>query len=77
MQFMSMRRENGKITVGDLPSKMSRMKIVGEILSEEEREIIIQDMNQNMSDEIDFEFFLRVRGSVQSRLHLKAADAHY
>lgn len=57
---MSMRRETGKLTLGDLPSKMSRLKVIGDILSEEERELIIQDLYQKMDDEVDFESFLRV-----------------
>lgn len=58
---MSMRRESGKLTLGDLPSKMSRLKVVGESLTEDEREAFIQDLYQNMQEEVDFELFLRVR----------------
>ncbi|XP_021907384.1 fimbrin-2 [Carica papaya] len=58
--FMSMRRESGKLTVGDLPSRMSRLKVVGENLTEEERTSLIQDLYPNSNEEVDFEFFLRV-----------------
>lgn len=64
--FMSMRRENGKLTLGDLPSKMSRLKVVGESLTEDEREAFIQDLYQNMQDEVDFELFLRVYSKLQA-----------
>lgn len=57
---MSMRRESGKLTVGDLPSRMSRLKVVGENLTEEERTSLIQDLYPNSNEEVDFEFFLRV-----------------
>lgn len=47
----------------DLPAKMSRLKVIGEFLCEEERELIIQDLYQNMDDEVDFECFLKVSGN--------------
>ncbi|RDX65303.1 Fimbrin-2 [Mucuna pruriens] len=59
-QFVSMRRESGRLTVGDLASKMSRLKLVGENLSEEERGSYIQDLYQNKGEEVDFELFLKV-----------------
>ncbi|OMO99036.1 hypothetical protein CCACVL1_03960 [Corchorus capsularis] len=58
--FMSMRRESGKLTVGDLASRMSRLKVVGENLSEQERTDFISDLYPNLNDEVDFEFFLKV-----------------
>lgn len=58
--FMSMRRESGKLTVGDLASRMSRLKVVGENLSEQERADLIADLYPNLNDEVDFEFFLKV-----------------
>lgn len=57
---MSMRRESGKLTLRDLASRMSRLKVVGENLTEEERASFIQDLYQNLDDEVDFEFFLKV-----------------
>ncbi|OMO74595.1 hypothetical protein COLO4_26570 [Corchorus olitorius] len=57
---MSMRRESGKLTVGDLASRMSRLKVVGENLSEQERTDFISDLYPNLNDEVDFEFFLKV-----------------
>ncbi|GMI66343.1 hypothetical protein like AT5G48460 [Hibiscus trionum] len=58
--FTSMRRESGKLTVGDLGSRMSRLKVVGENLSEQERADFIADLYPNLNDEVDFEFFLKV-----------------
>lgn len=58
--FMSMRRESGKLTVGELASKMSRLKVVGENLTEEERASFIQDFYPTSDQEVDFELFLRV-----------------
>ncbi|KAG4120530.1 hypothetical protein ERO13_D11G148900v2 [Gossypium hirsutum] len=58
--FTSMRRESGKLTVEDLASRMSRLKVVGENLSEQERADFIADLYPNLNDEVDFEFFLKV-----------------
>lgn len=57
---MSMRRESGRLTIGELGSKMSRLKVVGENLSEEERSSYIMDLSQNIDEEVDFELFLKV-----------------
>ncbi|KAF9688455.1 hypothetical protein SADUNF_Sadunf02G0198900 [Salix dunnii] len=58
--FMSMRRESGKLTLRDLASRMSRLKVVGENLTEEDRASCIQDLYQNLDEEVDFELFLKV-----------------
>jgi plastin-1 len=57
---MSMRRESGKLVIADLASKMSRLKVVGENLSEEERDSYVHDLYQNTDEEVDFELFLKV-----------------
>ncbi|KAI9120039.1 hypothetical protein K1719_009008 [Acacia pycnantha] len=64
--FMGMRRESGKLMIGDLASKMSRLKVVGENLSEEERASFIQDLYQNTEEEVDFELFLKVYLKLQT-----------
>ncbi|GAB4841511.1 Fimbrin-2 [Ancistrocladus abbreviatus] len=58
--FHTMRRESGPLTLADLPSKMSKLKVIGENLTEEERESFIRSSYQNLKDEVDFELFLRV-----------------
>ncbi len=74
MQFMSMRRESGKLTVGELASKMSRLKVVGENLTEEERASFIQDFYPTSDQEVDFELFLRVSVISLSRFFKYNAD---
>ena len=74
MQFMSMRRESGKLTVGELASKMSRLKVVGENLTEEERASFIQDFYPTSDQEVDFELFLRVSVISPSRFFKYSAD---
>ncbi|CAN6447234.1 unnamed protein product [Victoria cruziana] len=57
--FVSIRRECGKVTFGDLPSRMSNLKVVGESLTEEERASFLEKTYKNMAEEVDFEAFLR------------------
>lgn len=64
--FLTMRRENGRLTLGELPSKMSKLKHVGENLTEEERAAFLLDSYQNLADEVDFELFLRVYLNLQA-----------
>ncbi|CAK8560100.1 unnamed protein product [Lathyrus sativus] len=64
--FMSMRRESGKLVIADLASKMSRLKVVGENLSEEERASCVKDLYQNTDEEVDFELFLKVYLKLQT-----------
>ncbi|KAL5062986.1 hypothetical protein RYX36_024723 [Vicia faba] len=64
--FMSMRRESGKLVIADLASKMSRLKVVGENLSEEERGSYVKDLYQNTDEEVDFELFLKVYLKLQT-----------
>ncbi|KAK7395482.1 hypothetical protein VNO78_16041 [Psophocarpus tetragonolobus] len=73
-QFVSMRRESGRLTVGDLASKMSRLKVVGENLSEEERGSYIQDLYQNTSEDVDFELFLKVYLKLQTFASSRTGD---
>ncbi|PWA50661.1 actin binding Calponin [Artemisia annua] len=64
--FLSMRRDSGSLTLADLPSKMSKLKNVGENLTEEERVAFLHDSYQNLADEVDFELFLRVYLNLQA-----------
>ncbi|KAL8143848.1 hypothetical protein V2J09_016880 [Rumex salicifolius] len=59
-QYHTMRRESGPLTLIDLASKMSKLKVVGENLTEEERDSFIRISYENVCQEVDFELFLRV-----------------
>ncbi|KAI9176309.1 hypothetical protein LWI28_001090 [Acer negundo] len=73
--FMSMRRESGKLTVADLASKMSRVKVIGENLKEEERVAFIQDIYHNiLQDEVDFELFLKVYLKLQAHANARTGS---
>ncbi|XP_031476847.1 fimbrin-2-like [Nymphaea colorata] len=66
--FDSIRRECGKVKVGDLPSRMSNIKVVGEFLTEEERASFLGNKYKNMDEEVNFETFLRVHLSLQEHI---------
>ncbi|KAH7518751.1 hypothetical protein FEM48_Zijuj09G0204300 [Ziziphus jujuba var. spinosa] len=61
--FMSMKRETGKLTLADLSSKMSRLKGVGENLTEEDRASFIQNLHHNLVDDV----YLKLQAHLSSR----------
>ncbi|XP_057780953.1 fimbrin-2 [Salvia miltiorrhiza] len=59
--FTAMRRENdGGVKLSELAGKMSRLKHVGEILTDNERAEFLRDAYGNSDCDVDFELFLRV-----------------
>ncbi|KAL3828957.1 hypothetical protein ACJIZ3_017759 [Penstemon smallii] len=59
--FTTIRRESsGGLKLGELPEKMSRLKHVGENLTEQERAVFLKDSYQDLDIDVDFELFLRV-----------------
>lgn len=46
--------------LADLPSKMARIKHVGENLTEQERESFLRDSYKSLEEDVDFELFLQV-----------------
>lgn len=54
-----MKNQNGKVTVGDLPPLMVKLKPFREFTEEEIRGIL-GESGSDLSEEIDFEAFLRV-----------------
>lgn len=72
-QFTSVKNQNGQVTAGDLPSLMVKSKAFKETYSEEEIRNILSGLGSNLSDEIDFESFLKVSHFV---LSLFLIDTH-
>ncbi|MCD7448669.1 Fimbrin-2 [Datura stramonium] len=64
--FNTMRRENGGLTLLDLPSQMAKLKHVGENLTERERESFLRDSYKCLDEDVDFELFLRVYLKLQA-----------
>ncbi|XP_024024196.1 fimbrin-2 [Morus notabilis] len=73
--FTTMRRESGRLTVGDLASRMSNLKVVGENLTEEERASFIQNFHHKLDDDVDFEFFLRVYLNLNAHASARTGSA--
>nr|DAD24231.1 TPA_asm: hypothetical protein HUJ06_025694 [Nelumbo nucifera] len=69
--FLSMKRELGRVTIGHLPSRMSKLKTVGESLTEEERAACLLESYRDMDEEVDFEVFLRVYLKLQSHVNAR------
>ncbi|KAF8023811.1 hypothetical protein BT93_F1098 [Corymbia citriodora subsp. variegata] len=69
-KFTSIKNHKGKVTVGDLPPLLVKLKAFSETFSEEEIGVILAESNSGMSNEIDFEEFLRTYVS----LHAQAAS---
>ncbi|KAK1267980.1 Fimbrin-like protein 2 [Acorus gramineus] len=69
--YLSMKRESGHATVGDLPRVMAKLKGLAERLSEEEITAILGESYSDLDSEIDFESFLRVYLNLQARAAAK------
>ncbi|XP_077221729.1 fimbrin-5-like [Tasmannia lanceolata] len=72
--FLSMKRESGLVTVGDLPPVMAKLKSLKEKLTEEEIREILGESYSNTTDEIDFEAFLRAYLTLQGRATAKLGN---
>ncbi|KAF6144998.1 hypothetical protein GIB67_013349 [Kingdonia uniflora] len=67
-KFISLRRiRGGKVTVGDLPPVLTKLKGFNEQFKEEEIARILGESGSGMADEIDFEAFLRAYLNLQAR----------
>ncbi|KAJ7963710.1 putative Fimbrin [Quillaja saponaria] len=66
-RFTSLKNQNGKVTVGDLPPLMGKLKAFREMYTEEEIRRVLGESGSNLTDEIDFETFLQAYLNLQSR----------
>ncbi|XP_075093759.1 fimbrin-2-like isoform X2 [Nicotiana tabacum] len=64
--FNTMKKENGGLTLADLPSQMAKLKHVGENLTEQDRELFLRDSYKCLDEDVDFELFLRVYLKLQA-----------
>ncbi|XP_042489534.1 fimbrin-5-like [Macadamia integrifolia] len=69
-KFISLRSQSGKVTVGDLPPVMAKLKLVHKMFTEEQISAILRE-SFDMNDEIDFEAFLKAFLNLQSRASAK------
>ncbi|KAL5729770.1 Fimbrin-5 [Ranunculus cassubicifolius] len=73
-KFISLRSQSGKVTVGDVPPVMAKVKALNEMFSEEEIKVILCESCQE-TDELDFESFLRAYLNLQARATAKRGDS--
>ncbi|KAL6570802.1 fimbrin [Orobanche gracilis] len=73
--FISIKNQNGEVTVGDLPFLMIKQKGINEIFDEEEIRRGFGDSHCDMDKEIDFEGFLRLYLELQSRANAKKGNS--
>ncbi|KAK4727441.1 hypothetical protein R3W88_032358 [Solanum pinnatisectum] len=69
--FLSARNQSGKVTLGDLPPVLCKLKAFQGILIEDDIKEILSESSSDMSEEIDFESFLRVSAYLQARATAK------
>ncbi|KAH7844660.1 hypothetical protein Vadar_030379 [Vaccinium darrowii] len=69
-KFISLKNRNGKVTIGDLPPLMVKLKAFGEMFKEKEIGEIVAETGA-VDNEIDFEGFLRIYLNLQSRAAAK------
>lgn len=74
-KFLSARNNSGKVTLRDLPPVMSKMKPFSEMLTEDEVKVILSESSADLSEEIEFESFLRAFLNLQARATAKLGDS--
>ncbi|KAM7279920.1 hypothetical protein ACFE04_007054 [Oxalis oulophora] len=70
-KFISIAKQNGKVTVADLPPLMVKLKAFSTVFTEEEIIDILSKSNPDLSKKIDFEAFLRAYLNVQEQATAK------
>lgn len=70
-KFTSLKNQCGKVTVGDLPPLLAKLKAFSEMLNEEEIRNALEEANPDMSSEIDFEGFLKAYLKLQTLANAK------
>ncbi|XP_016446607.1 fimbrin-5-like [Nicotiana tabacum] len=73
-KYVSARNESGKVTLGDLPHVMCKLKAFKDILTEDDISHILSESSSDMTEEIDFESFLRAYLDLQGRATAKLGN---
>ncbi|OVA06582.1 Calponin homology domain [Macleaya cordata] len=74
-KFISLRTRSGKVTLGDLPPVMAKLKAFNETYKEEEISEILDESYSDMTTEIDFESFLRAYLVLRAQATSKQGDS--
>nr|XP_009784172.1 PREDICTED: fimbrin-1-like isoform X2 [Nicotiana sylvestris] len=76
-KFISVKNQNGKVTIGDLPPLMAKLKAFNEMFNEEEIRNILAESGSDVNDEIDFESFLKTYLNLQARAASKLGSSKH
>lgn len=74
-KFVSTRTQSGHVTVGALPPVFAKLKAFTEMFNEDEIKAILGESCTDMSEEIDFESFLRAFLNLQARATAKSGGS--
>ncbi|KAJ0113666.1 hypothetical protein Patl1_01894 [Pistacia atlantica] len=66
-KFISIRTQSGRVTVEDLPPVFAKLKAFSEMSNEDEIKSILGESCRDMTEEIDFESYLRAFLNLQAR----------
>ncbi|KAF1864258.1 hypothetical protein Lal_00048823 [Lupinus albus] len=70
-KFVSLKNQNGKVTYGDLPPLMVKLKEFRDTYNEDEIRVIFGESDANVTNDVDFEAFLRAYLNLQSQAIVK------
>ncbi|KDP39224.1 hypothetical protein JCGZ_00981 [Jatropha curcas] len=73
-KFISAKNQNGNVTIEDLPPMMVKLKAFSSAFKEEEIKCILSESFPDLSNEIDFEGFLRAYLNLQGRVNAKSGE---
>ncbi|KAL3821630.1 hypothetical protein ACJIZ3_007535 [Penstemon smallii] len=74
-KFHSARNQSGKVTLGDLPPVMVKLKAITDVLTQDEIKDIFTESSSDLDQEVDFESFLRAYLNLQARATAKVGDS--
>ncbi|GAV74610.1 CH domain-containing protein [Cephalotus follicularis] len=74
-KYVSVRTQSSRVTVGDLPPVFAKLKAFTEMLNEDEIKGILGESYGDMSEEIEFESFLRAYLNLQARVTAKSGGS--
>ncbi|KAH6822694.1 fimbrin 1 [Perilla frutescens var. hirtella] len=73
-KFISLKNQNGKVTVGDVPSLIMKLKSANDVFNEEEIRQRLGESHSDMNSEIDFEGFLRSYLDSRNKVNAKSGS---
>ncbi|KAL8098695.1 fimbrin-4-like isoform X2 [Apium graveolens] len=73
-KFVAVEKQNGTVTIGNLPPLLAQLKDSGEIFTEEDIKLILRESESDMSSEVDFEGYLRAYLNIQARAAAKLGN---